>query len=216
MADISPEQQAHREAFGRALTTWMKQQGWSQQVPHDWGLAQAGELGTSSGPHNSQISLAQRGKHDPKPQFFVSLGAFNTAVATQDLANVTTRALVDRLKGAEPFYMNDGQPARASDFFAMFVGDAPIPERYATTDKPPTNQEAAEINEQLRSNFREGAKARMLTPAEAWPVLWKSLSLPTKLRPKLKDVLSGWDEFKAEELADGLVAASLQGWARKG
>lgn len=215
MADISPEQQAHRDAFGRALSVWMKQQGWSQQIPHDWGVAQAGEHGSSSGPHNSQISLTQRGKHDPKPQFFVSLGAFNAAVAAQDLGSITARSLMDRLKGAEPFFMEDGTAARACDFFAMFVGDAPIPKRYDATERQLTQQEVATINEQLRSDFRDGAKARNLTPAEAWPLLWKSLSLPTRIRPKLKEVLSGWSEFTAQELADGMLAASLHGWAKK-
>ena len=69
MADIPTEQQAHRIAFGKSITAWMRLNGWSQQTMHD--AAKAWEL---QGPYGSQISLLQRGKHDPKPQFWVSLG----------------------------------------------------------------------------------------------------------------------------------------------
>jgi hypothetical protein len=159
--------------------------------------------------------LAQRGKLDAKPGFFVALGAFNAAVATQDLAGITARALKDRLTGAEAFLLDDGTPARATDFFSLFIGELPTPSRYAVSDEPMSEQEVKEANEQLRADFKAGARDRMLTPAEAWPVLWKSMALPTKVSAKLKDVLSGWGEYTAEDLADGLVVASLKGWAKR-
>jgi hypothetical protein len=216
MAELSPEQQAHRVALGRAIAYWFRLNGWSQQVPHDWGVAIAGDGGQSSGPHNSQISLAQRGKLDGKPGFFIALGAFNAAIATQDMTGVITRALKDRLTGAEAFLLDDDTPARATDFFSLFIGELPIPSRYAVSDEPMSEQAVSAANEQLRTDFKEGAKDRMLTPAEAWPVLWKNMALPTKVSSKLKDVLSGWGDYTAEDLADGLVMASLKGWAKRG
>ena len=216
MAELSQEQQANRVALGRALAYWFRLNGWSQQVPHDWGIAIAGEGSQSTGPHNSQISLAMRGKLDGKPGFFIALGAFNAAVATQDMTGVTTRALKDRLTGAEPFLLEDGTPARATDFFSLFIGELPIPSRYAVSDEPMNEEAVSAANEQLRVDFKTGARDRMLTPAEAWPVLWKGMALPTKVSAKLKDVLSGWGEYDAEDLADGLVVASLKGWAKRG
>jgi hypothetical protein len=216
VADISPEQQTYRVALGKAIAYWFRLNGWSQQVPHDWGIAVAGDGNQSSGPHNSQISLAMRGKLDGKPGFFIALGAFNAAIATQDLKEITTRALKDRLTGADPFLLEDGTPARATDFFSLFVGEMPIPSRYAVSDEPLSEQEVKSANEQLRADFKQGAKDRMLTPAEAWPVLWKSMALPAKVSSRLKDVLSGWGDYDAEDLADGLVVASLRGWAKRG
>jgi hypothetical protein len=157
-----------------------------------------------------------RGKLDGKPGFFIALGAFNAAVATQDMTGVVTRSLMDRLTGAEPFLLEDGTPARATDFFSLFIGELPIPSRYAVSDEPMNEQAVSAANEQLRADFKTGARDRMLTPAEAWPVLWKGMALPTKVSTKLKDVLSGWGEYDAEDLADGLVVASLKGWAKRG
>jgi len=216
VAEIPAEQQAHRIALGQAIGTWMRMQGWSQQVPHEWGVEMAGEGKQSSGPHNSQISLLQRGRLDGKPGVFIALGAFNAAVAAQDLIQIKGRSLRDRLTGAEAFLLEDGKPARASDFFAMFVGELEIPSRYAVSNQPLSDEEVKALNEKLRTDFKAGAQNRMLTPAEAWPVLWKQMALPTRLSGKLREVLSGWAEFSADELGDGLVAASLRGWAKNG
>ena len=215
MAELPQEQQAHRVALGRAIAYWFRLNGWSQSVPHDWGIAIAGEGNQSTGPHNSQISLAMRGKLDGKPGFFIALGAFNAAIATQDMTGVVTRSLRDRLTGAEPFLLEDGTPARATDFFSLFIGELPIPSRYAVSDEPMSDQAVSAANEQLRADFKTGAKDRMLTPAEAWPVLWKSIALPTQVSSRLKDVLSGWAEYSSDDLGDGMVAASLRGWAKR-
>jgi hypothetical protein len=201
VAEISPEQQAHRVALGKAIACWMRMQGWSQNVPHEWGVEMAGVGNQSNGPHNSQISLAQRGKLDGKPGFFIAMGAFNAAIATQDLAPIKGRQLKDRLTGAEAFLLEDGNPAKASDFFAMFIGELEVPTRYAVSDEPMSEQEVSAANDQLRADFKAGARDRMLTPAEAWPVLWKNMALPTKVSSKLKDVLSGWGDFTAEDLS---------------
>ena len=156
-----------------------------------------------------------RGKLDGKPGFFIALGAFNAAIATQDMTGVVTRSLRDRLTGAEPFLLEDGTPARATDFFSLFIGELPIPSRYAVSDEPMSDQAVSAANEQLRADFKTGAKDRMLTPAEAWPVLWKSIALPTQVSSRLKDVLSGWAEYSSDDLGDGMVAASLRGWAKR-
>jgi hypothetical protein len=156
-----------------------------------------------------------RGKLDGKPGFFIALGAFNAAIDTQDLKRIMSRSLRDRLTDAQPFLLNDGAPARATEFFSMFVGELEIPSRYAVSDEPLSEQDVKALNEQLRSDFKKGAKDRMLTPAEAWPVLWKSIALPTQVSSRLKDVLSGWAEYSSDDLGDGMVAASLRGWAKR-
>mgnify|MGYP003336940103 CR=1 FL=1 len=104
MPHIPAEQQTLRIVFGKAITLWMRLNGWSQQVPDDFGKAVG-----QPGPHNSQISQLQNGKLEPKSGFWICLGAFNHAVATQELAAIKARALLDRLKGASAFLMDDGR-----------------------------------------------------------------------------------------------------------
>ena len=106
---IPPDQQAHRDALGKAVTVWMKRNGWSQQTFHDWATAAGSE-----GPWNSQMSLYSRGRLDPKSQFWVSIGRFNAAVASQDFPCVTNRNLRDRLTDAQPFLNAHGAPASAA------------------------------------------------------------------------------------------------------
>ena len=209
MADI-PAQQAQRIIFGKAITLWMRLNGWSQQVPDDFGKAVG-----QPGPHNSQISQLQNGKLEPKSGFWICLAAFNHAVATQELAAIKARALLDRLKGASAFLMDDGRPATATDFFSMFIGETQIPTTYRQASEPVLEVDAQRINDQLRSDFMAGVRARNLDPEVAMGMLWKTVSLPTKGRPRLKKVLAGWDDYTAEELSDGMLQASLQAWASK-
>jgi len=128
MADIPIEQQAHRIAFGKSITAWMRLNGWSQQTMHD--AAKAWEL---QGPWNSQSSLLQRGLLDPKPQFWVSLGEFNAKIAAADLSAITARGLRDRLKESVPYLNANGAPATAVDFFAEFIGAQATNDLYTAT-----------------------------------------------------------------------------------
>jgi len=210
VADFLANQQSHREAFGKAITLWMKLNGWSQQVTDDFGKAVG-----QPGPHNSQISQLQNAKLNPKSEFWVCLGAFNQAVAAQDLKEIKTRALMDRLKGADAFLLDDGTPARGTDFFSMFIGEMPIPAPYRHAAAPASQEQVTKANDQLRKHFLAGAWARELEPDVAMKQLWKTISLPTKERPRLKKVLAGWDEYSAAELEDGLLMASLKAWAEK-
>ena len=218
MAEIPAEQQQHRNAFGRAITIWMKHNGWSQQTLHDWSVA-AGQTG---GVWNSQCSLLQRGKLDPKPQFWVALGAFNAAIAAQQFPYVTNRSLRDRLTGAEPFLTDDGDVAAASELFAMFIGEVPLPERYAISAvEPITDKEAKKLSEELRKQFRATAQAQMLSPAEAWAALEPHCAeMSADQQVRFREVLSGWSDFTGEEATTFTVpgqpskpAQALSAWA---
>jgi len=197
VAVIPADQQQHRDAFGRALTVWMRKNGWSQQTFHDWAKAAGSE-----GPWNSQISLAQRSRHDPKALFWVGLAGFNAAVANQSFPADAPRALKDRLIESEPFLMQDGKPARAADFFGMFVGEIPIPDAYAVASVF-TAEQAKAFSVQIRNAYRAHAMAQMMPPAEAWETLVPYLdALPLAHLDHLRSVLSGWAEFDAADLQD--------------
>lgn len=214
MAVIPAEQQRNRENFGRAITVWMRRNGWSQQTFHD--LAVAAE---TEGPWNSQISLLQRGRLDCKSMFFVSLARFNLTVAAQAFPSGCTRQLRDRLTGAEPFRNAKGEVAIAMDFYAMFVGDAPIPDEYLAAQGF-TDDEATDISEAMRKAFRSRAKELMLSPAEAMDDL-ESVLQATPLRKadiaQLREVLSGWGDYTAGELHETYdpVKRGLSSWGAK-
>jgi hypothetical protein len=198
MADIPAEQQLNRDAFGKAFTVWMKRNGWSQQTFHDFSLA----IGNVGGVWNSQASLLARGKLDCKPQFWVALGRLNAAVAAQDFSAVTARGLRDRLKTAEPFITADGRPATASDFFSLFIGEAPIADEYLAPEPEPvlTDGDAKGLSEMCREAFRRIATDQMLNPKEAWEGLKPFCSMLTATElDRFREVLAGWSDWSGDE-----------------
>ena len=112
---LSPDKQAAVD-FGRLIKAWFHQNGWSQQVPHDWA-----EANNSPGPWNSQVSVCMRGLHQPKPNFFVGLHAFNIAVAENNPGPVDAR-LAQKIKAGDALRRPDGTPLTIGDWFELFVG----------------------------------------------------------------------------------------------
>jgi len=218
MAGIPADQQAHRDGFGRAITLWMKRNGWSQQTLHDWSLA----LGLVGGCWNSQASLLQRGKLDPKPQFWVALGNLNRSVAEQNLSVITSRSLRDRLTDCSPFLTADERIASGADFFAMFIGEKPLPEEFAQPAAVSiTDEEAKQISEACRRTFRQIAQDQMLNPREAWEALAPyCTALSPAERDSFRKVLAGWADWSGEEATalsvpgqEGRPTQALASWA---
>jgi hypothetical protein len=215
MNHIPAEQQLHRDAFGKSFTAWMRLNSWSQQTIHD--AAKAWEL---QGPWNSQISLLQRGKHDPKPQFWVSLGEFNANVASGDLSAIVARGLRDRLKDSSPYLNANSDHATAVDFFAEFIGAQPANDLYTATPVV-SDEDAKGISEMCRDAFRRIATDRMLSPAEAWESLRTHCNdLNADERARFREVLSGWATWSGDEVTDlsvpgqlGRPAQALEDWA---
>jgi len=214
MAVIPAEQQRNRENFGRAITVWMRRNGWSQQTFHDFAVAAGTE-----GPWNSQISLLQRGRLDCKCLFFVSLARFNLAIAAQEFPKEINRALRDRLTGSQPFLNYNGDTAIAMDLYAMFVGDMKIPDMY-TAVQAFTEDETVEICDAMRKAFKDRAKSLMLSPKDAMAEL-ECLLEASPLRKadiaQLREVLSGWSDYdstKLQEIYDP-VKGALSSWGAK-
>ena len=197
MADIPADQLAHREALGKAYTLWMRRNGFSQQTSHDWASATG-----SNGPHNSQTSLFQRGRLDPKPLFFVAMGRWNKAIADQDFAGITKRSLLDRLKGSVPFMTHDDRVATAVDFLALFVGAQPIAEQYAAAAEPAyTEADAKGISDMCRESFRRIATDLMLNPKDAWEALKPHCSdMSATEVTRFREILAGWEDWSADEV----------------
>ena len=196
---IPAEQLQHRIAFGKAVTAWMRMNGWSQQTIHDWASAASTE-----GPWNSQVSLLQRGKLDPKPQFWVAFGRLNQDLANGKLKYVTDRKLKDKLKEAMPLLTEHDEAATASDLFSMFIAELqpaaiynqPIAIDQGTADK---------LTQKYRDQFRKMALEEMISPKEAWGLIephCKKLGMKAAQIKHFREVLVGFADYTAEELTE--------------
>lgn len=207
----SPEARAR---FGRTLTAWCNRNGWVHSTLQDWGH----EAGFPA-VRDSSFNKLQNGKTEqPSPLTFIQLELANERVARGDYNGVADRRLKDRLLGSEPITDDQGRPWRAAEFFAHFVGQLDAPD-WADFPKPLGAEELATLSAEHRATFETIVKAKGLTP----PVAWKQLERHCKAmtpsqRDLLRNVLSGWHEWTAQEwsdlAADGSdpVADALGAW----
>ena len=171
----------------------------SQQNVHDF----ATYLGTE-GPWNSQISLLQRGKHDPKAQFWVSFGALNKALADDELLIVTDIRLREKLKEAMPLLTEDGSVATASQLFAMFIGEHKASSLYAMPIQL-SDEEAAQASQDYRERFRKAVISSMTSPREVWDQMQPhciELGMTSTQANRFREVLVGLGDYTGEELTE--------------
>lgn len=189
----SPEIQEQRAAFGRAIDFWMRKSGFSQQTSHDWAKAN-----DQQGPWNSQMSMLQRGMLDPKSTFWTSLGAWNFAIQDGATGPVSER-IKQQMLSASPFLANDGSPADALDFFAMFIGAHPIRDEYLAGPLY-TDNDAVTLSRRCRDRFTAHMTTEMLTRKEAWAALVEHLDVQPAVHSRLQQVLIGEGQFTADQL----------------
>lgn len=103
--------------FGLLVKAWFKQNAWPQSLPEDWARAN----GSTIGPWASQISHCTNGKHEPKPNFFVAMHAFNLAVAESSPGKCETKQAQQIIAG-DALRRPDGTPLTIGDWFELYVG----------------------------------------------------------------------------------------------
>jgi transcriptional regulator with XRE-family HTH domain len=146
---VSQELDAAAVAFGQNLRRWRIRNGWSQNTAQDWAQA----IGVPA-VFNSQWSQLETARlRGPKPLLFRALGILNSLLAAQEYGSFTDRALIDRVKRAEPIRHPDGKPWTGPDFYAAFMGQLAWPEM---PDLLPeiSDAEAQEISSQFRQLVR--------------------------------------------------------------
>ena len=184
-----------RQRFGRTLTAWVNRNGWIHSTLADWGH----EAGFPA-VRDSTFNKLQNGKTDqPSPLTFIQLELANQRVASSDYSGVVDRKLKDRLEGSEPICLPNGQPWRAAEFFAHFVGQLDAPD-WANYPKPLGAEELATLSAEHQATFEAIAKDKALTPALAWKELERHFKAWTpSQRDLLRNVLSGWHQWTAQE-----------------
>ena len=196
---IPTEQQNHRDRLGKAVTAWMRLNGFSQQTIHDWAT-----VAGTAGPWNSSISLLQRGRLDPKAMIWVAFGQLNKDLADGNLKYVTNRKLKDKLSEAMPFLTEEGQPATATDFFSMFIGELQ-PAAIYTQLIAISDEDAEKLTQKYREAFRSLAIDQMITPKEAWSEIephCKALAMTAKQITQMREVLIGISDYTADDLIE--------------
>ena len=177
----------------------MRRHSISQQMPHDWAASVESE-----GPWNSQISLlttdTDSKRLDPKSQFWTSLGAFNAVIESGKIPGELKTNTREVLKAAMPFLTADDRIATATDFFSMFIGEQEINQQYVAV-RVYTAEDVPAIAQMCRDAFRRIAEDQLISPKEAWDKLRPLCDgMNTGQIDKFRSVLSGWDEWTAEEV----------------
>ena len=110
----------------------------------------------------------------------------------------TTR---ERLQKAVPFVNAKGDPATASDLFAMYIGEQEINPLYAVTKEELTEEFCNHYGHSLEEAFNKIARVRMLNSKKAWQELTQVEKFPQdpKYQAICQDILRGEHELTKEE-----------------
>jgi hypothetical protein len=202
------------------LLLWRQSNGWSGQTLEDWAKACPDLLPIKV--LNSVITgLELKRNSRTAPNTFQALGLANETLAKEFRGTIRDRTLCDRIYNAEPIcHEDDGSPWTATDFFAAFVGELPIPAKYRMSEQaePETMPDAGDS----RGRFHALRKAEGLTPTDAFARLMRfTPRTDGAIRDRLESVLLGGEDYTEEDgvaarLGDRLLGDRLLGsWERE-
>jgi len=155
--------------FALTLKRWFASNGWPQKITQDW--AEDAGVQNPHGPWASQMCGAMKGSgYNPKAEFFLALAEFNHFVEQQDTKAITNSKLRDRLTGAKPLCLDNGQLYKAPDFWSLYAGLIEPPADFASSAEF-TEEDAAEWTNLQRDNFRRVSLKFMCSRAEAWDII---------------------------------------------
>jgi len=207
-----------RTEFGLMLKNWRHQNNWPMRTASDW-ASECPEILPVKVLDSTWTGLEAGRNMRTSPQTFLALGLLNQALAQRDRGAIKTRALRDLVDHAVPICHADGKPWDYLDFFAAFMGDLPIPQRYLR--RPMTRDDAGHKSEELRLAFRRESLRRGMRPIEAFGDLEaRSTGLTREQFARFQEVLLGFADYEPEELeamnAAGVLLPEcvLKDWAQ--
>nr|ADD96383.1 hypothetical protein [uncultured organism MedDCM-OCT-S09-C20] len=153
--------------FAVTLKRWFASNNWPQKITDDW----ARDVGNSTGPWASQVCNAMKASgYNPKAEFFLALAQFNKVVADQELLAITDTKLKDRLTGASPLCLENGQPYGGAEFWSLYAGLIDPPEVFNKAEEM-TQEDVDAAMQLMRDNFRQVSLDYMVSPATAWQMV---------------------------------------------
>ena len=211
-----------RVRFGQTLLLWCARAGWAHDFPLRWGKAAGFPVVA-----DSTFNRLQHGKiEQPYPITFIQLGLMNQRLASREYGLPEDHALYERLARQQAIADDDGHVWTATDFFSHFIGEKGAPD-WALLPDLPSLETAVAASQEAQQRFAALAQDHGLTLPEAWQSLASSVgsSSPALLNREelgtLRDVLSGWHSWTAEELrslltteGENRAGQALDHWTR--
>ena len=191
--------------FAVTLKRWFSGNGWPQKITDDW----ARDVGNSTGPWASQVCNAMKASgYNPKAEFFLALGTFNKVVADQELLAIKDTKLKDRLTGAKPLCLENGEPYGGAEFWSLYAGLIEPPEAFAK-EAEMTQEDVDAAVQLMRDNFRQVSLEYMVSPATAWQMVHAAIVEQGELKgvqvspddiQQFREVLAGLYDHTPETL----------------
>ena len=196
--------------FALTLKRWFASNDWPQKITQDW--AEDAGVQNPHGPWASQMCGAMKADgYNPKAAFFLALAEFNNFVEQQNTKVIVNSKLRDRLDGAKPLCLDNGQPYKGPDFWSLYAGLIKPPEAF-TQSQELTQEDVDEWVRLMRNNFRKISLKYMCSRAEAWEMLKaKMLEINAKA-----DGTTPPDDFDyVQEMLAGLVDPTVEDAIRR-
>ena len=160
--------------FALTLKRWFASNDWPQKITQDW--AEDAGVQNPHGPWASQMCGAMKASgYNPKAEFFLALAEFNHFVDQQNIKVIANSKLRDRLDGAKPLCLDNGQPYKAPDFWSLYAGLIEPPEAFSSQGEM-TQEDVDAATQLMRDNFRQVSLEHMVSPAVAWQMLQTSIT----------------------------------------
>ena len=195
--------------FAVTLKKWFSGNGWPQKITDDW----ARDVGNTTGPWASQVCNAMKASgYNPKAEFFLALGTFNSVVASQDLLAIKDTRLKDRLTDAQPLCLENGQPYGGAEFWSLYAGLIEPPEAFNQQQGELTEEDVEEWTKLMRDNFRKISLKYMCSRAEAWEMLQEEI---LKAAANSSDYFPPDDIEWIQEVLSGLREPTIEECKRK-
>jgi hypothetical protein len=206
-----------RESFAQMLRNWRHVNGWSGQTAEDWAAACPDVLPVKL--YNSVITGLEKARNEKtNPQTFLALGLLNLAIAERNWGTIRDRRLADRVKAAEPITDEAGAAWGPTEFFAAFMGEIPIPQRFLKREA--TDAEAKGLSARLRATFQKERTRRGIAKlVAAYDDMMEYVEgLSDEQETRWQEVLLEGSNYSPEELdalranGDYIPARILQRW----
>jgi hypothetical protein len=200
--------------FGDMLLLWRQSNGWSGQTLEDWARACPDILPIKV--LNSVITgLELKRNKRTAPHTFQAIGLANEMLAQDFRGTIRDRTLHDRIYNANPICHEDGRPWTPTDFFAAFIGELEIPDRFKLSCQ--VQDETMPDADSSRGRFHALRRVEDLTPTAAFIRLMKlTPRTEGQIKDRLESVLLGGDEFGDDDaVAARLVDRLLGSWERE-
>ena len=193
------QQAAAAVEFGAMLRRWRRLNGWTQYTSGRW----AAEAGIDEIAHSGLSELERGLTKDPRVSLYMALATMNALVHAEDFRGVSTRRLIDQLKGSRAICDEHGAPWGPAEFWACRAGILEPPDWLQPVPVNPAPRlstvDAEELCDEWASQARRAARKSGVGRAGLERA---KTCAPAKERDRWADVLAQLDSYSPDDLAE--------------